>query len=134
MDSICIRSIRQSIEWNYAGQEIVCSSIGFQSSGVNNSNFGAVKHSKIIKFILDAYILKYKNYGTEKLKDLPFGEPENKIFSEIVMDNKKLVYFNNEYFNHSQEYKTNFDINNIQLNNFDNKEMIVRLMEKYKHF
>jgi hypothetical protein len=134
MDSVCIKPISESIEWNYNGEQMMCSSIGFQSSGVNNSNFGAIKNSAIVKVIIDELILKYKILGMEKLLFLPDGWPENPLFSEIVQKNKKLIYFNNEYFHHSQEYKDNFDVNQINLNNFKNSEMIIKLINEDKTF
>lgn len=111
MDSICVKSIEEAIEPNYKGEQIICSPIGFQNSGVNNSNFGAIKNSKIMKLIIDTYFLKYESCSIEELKSFEHGYPETVLFSKIVQENKKLVYFNNEYFNHAEEYKTNFDNN-----------------------
>jgi mannosyltransferase OCH1-like enzyme len=132
MDSICIKSIKEATEWNYKGEELMCSSVGFQHSGVNNSNFGAVKNNTTLKLILDTYILKYKEYGMEKLPHLGFGDPENSIFSKIIQENKKNVYFNNEYFYHTQEFKHGFDVNNLPINNFDARHIILAFMEKGK--
>jgi mannosyltransferase OCH1-like enzyme len=117
MDSICIKSIEESIKFNYKQEQMMCSSIGFQHEGVNNSNFGAIKNSKIVKLILDSYILKYESYEIEKFKSLKDGEPENVLFSRIVQENKNFVYFNNKYFIHSQEYKTKFDTNKMHFKN-----------------
>jgi mannosyltransferase OCH1-like enzyme len=111
MDSICVKPIEKAIEPNYKGEQMICSPIGFQNSGVNNSNFGAIKNSKIMKLIIDTYFLKYESCNIEELISLEDGEPENVLFSKIIQENKKLVYFNNEYFNHAEEYKTNFDNN-----------------------
>jgi mannosyltransferase OCH1-like enzyme len=112
MDSVCIKSIEESIEFNYKQEDMMCSNIGFQHTGVNNSNFGAIKNSQIVKLILDSYILKYESYEIEKFKSLQDGEPENFLFSRIVQENKNFVYFNNEYFCHAEGYKTSFDKNN----------------------
>lgn len=117
MDSVCIKSIEKATEWNYKGEQMMCSSVGFQHEGVNNSNFGSIKNSKIIKLILDSYALKYQSYGMDKLPYLEPGKPENVLFSKIVQENKKLVYFNNEYFIHSEEYKTKFDANWMHFKN-----------------
>jgi mannosyltransferase OCH1-like enzyme len=117
MDSVCIKPIEEAIEWNYKGEQMMCSSIGFQNGGVNNSNFGSIKNSKIVKLILDTYILTYESYDAETFKSLEHGEPENVLFSKIVQENKKLVYFNNEYFSHSEEYKTSFPNNWINFKN-----------------
>lgn len=132
MDSICVKPIEEATGWNYKGEQIMCSSIGFQSSGVNNSNFGAIKNSEIIKLIIDELILIYKSLGMKNLPRLEHGDPENPLFSKIIQQNKKLVYFNNEYFNHTQEYKTDFNINRIHLNNFNGNEMITELINKNK--
>ena len=130
MDSICIKPIEEAISSNYKGEQIMCSSIGFQSPRVNNSNFGAIKNSEIVKLILDSYILEYKNYGMEKLSYLRNGVPENILFSQQIIKNKKLVYFNNEYFSHAEEYKTSFDINDIRLPGFDATNMIISLEKR----
>ena len=50
MDSICIMSIEESLQGQYNNEELVCSPIGFQHYGINSSNFGSIKNSKIILF------------------------------------------------------------------------------------
>jgi hypothetical protein len=111
MDSICVETIQDSIERKYKGEEIVCSPIGFQHYGINSSNFGAVKGSKIIKSIIDSLFLQYKEIKLEEVKNLGFGFPENYTFSEICEENKNLVSFNKDYFSHASEYKTSFNSN-----------------------
>jgi hypothetical protein len=130
MDSICIKPIEEIKGLNYEGIEMVCSPIGFQHVGVNGSNFGSIKNSKIVKLILDAYISEYKEYGMEKLPQLERGIPENMLFSEKIQENEQFIYFNNEYFNHTEEYKTSFDINDIRIHNFDSTNMINSLKNR----
>jgi hypothetical protein len=111
MDSICIETIQDSIDRNYKGEEIVCSPIGFQHSGINSSNFGAIKGSKIVKSIIDSLFLQYKDIRLEDVKTLSFGFPENYTFSMIAKENKHLISFNSDYFSHASEYKTSFNSN-----------------------
>ncbi len=111
MDSICLETIEYSIGKGYKGEELICSSKGFQHSGINNSNFGAIKNSKIIKSIIDSLILQFKDIKIEDVPKLGFGFPENYTFSKIAQDNENLIYFNNKYFSHSEVHKTSFDIN-----------------------
>ena len=111
MDSVCIKTIQDSLDATYNGEDVVCSPIGFQHSGINNSNFGAVKGSKIIKSIIDSLLLKYEETGIDKVKNFSFGFPENHTFSLIAQENKDLISFNSEYFSHASEYKVFFDSN-----------------------
>ena len=111
MDSICVKSITKSIGWNYNEEGIMCSHIGFQSKGINNSNFGAVKNNQIIKLMIDDLILKYTEHGLEELPYLEPGNPSNKIFSKIAKENQEFIYFNSEYFNHTERYRKKFDKN-----------------------
>lgn len=110
MDSVCIESIDNCLYGRYSDQELVCSSIGFQHDGINSSNFGAVKNSKIIKSIIDSLMNQYKNIGIENIPDLPFAIPENLTFSTIAQENKDLIYFNENYFCHSKDFKDGFDL------------------------
>ena len=109
MDSICTQSIDDSLLKNYKDQELICSPIGYQHCGINNSNFGAVKNSKIIKSLIDTLVLKYKNIEIKDISLLPFGYPENIIFSDIALKNKDLISFNNDYFLHSKDFKNMFN-------------------------
>jgi hypothetical protein len=42
---------------------------------------------------------------------LPFGYPENIVFSDIALKNKDLIFFNNDYFLHSKDFKNMFNEN-----------------------
>lgn len=121
MDSICIKPIEETISVDYKQQQMMCSPIGFQNFGVNNSNFGAIKNSEIIKLILDSYILKYKDYGMNKLRYLKQGIPENSLFSNKILENQKFIYFNNQYFIHDNKYKTSFNTNEVHIPDFNGK-------------
>jgi hypothetical protein len=109
MDSICVETIQDSIDKKYNGEDLVCSSIGFQHSGINSSNFAGIKNSKIIKLIIDSLILQYSQADLENVKHFEFGFPENHTFSVIAQENKNLISFNNDYFSHASEYKTFFN-------------------------
>ncbi len=111
MDSICIQSIDEALNEKYNGQEMVCSSIGFQHAGINSSNFGSQKNSKIIKSIIDSLLEEYKNTNLNEVKNFEFGFPENYTFSEIAQSNTESIHFNESYFSHASEYKTLFNSN-----------------------
>jgi hypothetical protein len=68
----------------------------------------------------------------ERLPYLGFGDPENAIFSKIIQENKKSIYFNNEYFYHTQEFKNSFDINNLPINNFNASHIVLAFMKRKK--
>jgi hypothetical protein len=109
MDSICIMSIEESLEGQYNNEELVCSPIGFQHYGINSSNFGSIKNSKIIKSIIDSLFVTYNE--VEDVSSFGFGFPENYTFSNIAEKNQDVVFFNNKYFSHAMEYKTSFNSN-----------------------
>ena len=109
MDSVCINSITEAIRWNYKEEDMMCSRKGFQSNGINNSNFGGVKGSKIIKLMLDSLIVKYSKYTLEELLSLQVGDPTNGLFSKIAEENKEFIFFNSKYFDHTEIYKKKFD-------------------------
>jgi hypothetical protein len=109
MDSICIMSIEESLEGQYDNEELICSPIGFQHCGINSSNFGSIKNSKIIKSMIDSLFVTYNE--VEDVSSFGFGFPENYTFSNIAEKNQDLVFFNNKYFSHAMEYKTLFNSN-----------------------
>jgi hypothetical protein len=109
MDSICIETIQDSMDKKYKGEEVVCSSIGFQHPGINNSNFGAIKNSKIIQSIIYSLCLFYNYTDLKEVNSFNFGWPENHLFSTITQKNKNLISFNNDYFMHSLDYKAFFN-------------------------
>ncbi len=111
LDSICTQSIDDSLLKNYKDEELVCSPMEYQHTGVNNSNFGAVKNSKIIKSLIDALLSQYKTVAVKDIPLLPFGYPENTAFSDIALKNKDLIFFNNDYFLHSKDFKNMFNEN-----------------------
>ena len=108
MDSICLKGIDESLSKSYNEEELVCSPIGFQHYGINNSNFGAVKNSKILKSVIDKLSIMYLDIKPEYVPLLPFGFPENEIFSDITVKNKDLICFEKEYFMHSKDFKNMF--------------------------
>jgi hypothetical protein len=109
MDSTCIQTIQDVIYPKYESQDAVCSPIGFQHYGVNCSNFGAVKNSKLIKLVIDSLILQYNDIKIENIKNFPFAVPENLTFSLTAKKNKEIILFNKDYFSHSSDYKKSFD-------------------------
>jgi mannosyltransferase OCH1-like enzyme len=118
MDSVCIQSIEDSLHKNYNNEEMVCSPKGFQHPGVNNSNFGSKKNSKIIKLMIEQIEEEYKKIKLQDIKNLVFGFPENHIFSNIVQQNQNSIYFNSEYFSHASGYKKAFNSNlDVTINN-----------------
>jgi hypothetical protein len=111
MDSICLKGIDESLSKSYNGEELVCSPIGFQHYGINNSNFGAIKNSKILKSVIDKLSIMYLDIKPEDVPLLDFGFPENQIFADITVKNKDLICFEKEYFMHSKDFKDMFNKN-----------------------
>jgi mannosyltransferase OCH1-like enzyme len=111
MDAVCIKSIDETLLNIYDGKELICSPHGFQHTGIGSSNFGATKNNKIIKEMIDLIILEYKNTDIKDIPNLPFASLENRIISEVAIENKDLIFFNNDYYSHAAEYKTQFHPN-----------------------
>jgi hypothetical protein len=92
----------------------------YDCSGVNNSNFAAIKYSKIMKLIIDDITKKYRKLtlldlfaGCDEGNEVPgkirtFWLGYNQ-YSDIVMQNQKDVCFNFEASIHSQTFKESFD-------------------------
>ncbi len=112
MDSVCTMPIDEMLQNGYKGQELICSPEGFQHTGINSSNFGVVKNSKIIKSIIDSLLLQYDKIKIEDFPKLDFAFPENHTFSEIAKTHKDFIFFNHDYFSHSKDYKTVFNYDN----------------------
>ena len=104
MDSICVMSLDDVMNKFYNNEGIICSGIGFQSPGINNSNFASSVNNKIIKDILEEVLLYYKN-AKKEISSFQPGEPCNGIFSSTMIKNKDSICFNDNYFIHSNDYK-----------------------------
>jgi mannosyltransferase OCH1-like enzyme len=111
MDAICVKSIDETLLNIYDGKELVCSPEGFQHSGIGSSNFGAIKNSKIIKEMIENIMLEYTYTDIKYIPTLPFAYLENRIISEVAIKNKDFIFFNNDYYSHASEYKTDFHPN-----------------------
>lgn len=111
MDSICVQGIDESLLKSYNKQELVCSPVGYQHYGINCSNFGSIKNSKILKSLIESIATEYSNIKKEDVPLLGFAFPENAFFSSIMLENKDLICFNKKYFKHCKEFKTEFDEN-----------------------
>ena len=111
MDAVCVKGIDETLSDVYNGKELVCSPKGFQHGGIGSSNFGAIKNSKIIKQMIDKIILEYKHTDINDIPNLPFASLENRIISDVAIENKEFIFFNNDYYSHASEYKTSFNSN-----------------------
>ena len=103
MDSICILPLDEILNKGYNNQDVVCSPIAFQCEEyeVNNSNFGAVKNSKIIKYILSDISVQ------SNVEYIPNTYWHN--FSNNFIDHSNQIYFDNTYFLHSEDYKIGYN-------------------------
>jgi hypothetical protein len=115
MDSICTMPLDQMIKQYYNGEDIICSSYGFQTKrgGINNSNFATIKNSKTIKLVLDEVILeceKMLEFG-DKFTNIFPGVPVWGCFSSAAIKNKDNICFQDNYFLHSGDFKYRFDLN-----------------------
>jgi hypothetical protein len=115
MDSICTMPLDEMLEKYYNNEDLICSSIGFQTSpsAVNNSNFATTKNSQILKMVLDNTILKCENMlkHNNNLPNLSPGVPVYNCFSNAAVKNKNIVCFQDGYFIHSKDFKDHFDLN-----------------------
>jgi hypothetical protein len=119
MDSVCINPLNEIIENYYAGQDMICTSIGGDlklgptpEGSVNCANFAAVKNSKILKLILDEVTEKcidlIETNQTDQLKIVQ-GVPVWSSFSNITKANKADVLFKDEYCYHNRRFTNYFN-------------------------
>jgi mannosyltransferase OCH1-like enzyme len=113
MDSVCTMPLDSVISQNYNNKEIICSPPGFQigSGYINDSNFAAVKNSKMIKLIINKAIVECENIIRNKKFD-SFLHPGSLVlvnFFDVVIKNKNNILFKNNYFSHSRDYQSTFN-------------------------
>lgn len=114
MDSVAIAPLDESITKSYKGEEIICTSKGFQTGPemLNISNFCAIKNSKIMKFILSEIILECKSMIEFKKPEYNNpGWPALNCFSRVALKNTDDLCFMDNYFSHSDVLKLDFDLN-----------------------
>lgn len=114
MDSVCTMPLDNLISKSYKNEDMICSSIGFQveNNWVNNSNFAAIKNSKIIKLIIDKVILTCKELIDKRYYSI-FKDPGTLAwlnFCNTVLENKNDICFRDDYFLHSKDFKESFDM------------------------
>jgi hypothetical protein len=115
MDSICTVPLNDVISQNYRDEDMISSSVGFQTSfgSINCSNFAATKNSKTIKSILDDAIVECEKMlanGSNLPNNIP-GIPVFNCFSKNAIKNEYGVCYIDNYFSHSKDYKYKFDLN-----------------------
>jgi hypothetical protein len=115
MDSICTVPLNDVISQYYKDEDMISSSIGFQTipKTINNSNFATIKNSKTMKSILDETIVeceKMLENGNNLPNNIP-GIPVWNCFSSNAMKNEYGVCYINNYFIHSKDFKDKFDLN-----------------------
>ena len=114
MDSVCSKPLDKVVAELSVGKEIVCSSQGFQADGndINCSNFGAIARSKnfeeIISLINDEYN-KILDEESVELKNLNPGIPTWLAFNSVNSNNQEALFFNDDYFIHSERLKSEFE-------------------------
>jgi hypothetical protein len=114
MDSIAITPLDDVITKCYKGEDMICTSIGFQTLPdiINISNFAAIKNSKIIKCILDEVISRCKKmieYESIEYND-ESGTPVHECFSSVALKHIESLCFMDDYFYHSNHLKFDFDL------------------------
>jgi mannosyltransferase OCH1-like enzyme len=110
MDSVCCYTIEDMLKEKYKDKDMVCSDKNFQTSGpnpINNSNFGGIKNSFIVKKTIDRIIKQYKEYKVENIETFENLFPILN-FSYFVLENSKNVLFDINYFYHSKDFKDSF--------------------------
>jgi hypothetical protein len=117
MDSVCQIPLNDLIDKYYQGEDMICSKLGYQTlpGYINNSNFAAIKNSKTIKLILDDVLVKSEKILANLLEfktiqNIGHGSPVHSLFSYNTANSKHAICYNNEYFFHSEYFKSKFDI------------------------
>jgi hypothetical protein len=115
MDSICTVPLNDVISQNYKDEDMISSSVGFQTipKTINNSNFATIKNSKTMKSILDDSIVECEKMLANK-NNLPNnipGIPVWNCFSSNAIKNEYGICYIDNYFIHSKDFKDKFDQN-----------------------
>jgi mannosyltransferase OCH1-like enzyme len=115
MDSVCTMPLDDMISKGYNNEDMICSPPSHQTSQglINNSNFGAVKNSKILKIMIYKVIKQCKDI-TENGHFIFFKNPGVIVwhhFCNTAIENKNNINFQNTYFSHSRDYKKTFSPN-----------------------
>lgn len=114
MDSVAITPLDECITKSYKGEEMICTSIGFQAQPeeINISNFAAIKNSKIMRYILEDIISKSEKIIDEKIIEYnnDHGIPVLESFSRVALQHINSLCFMNDYFGHGEDLKLEFDL------------------------
>ena len=115
MDSICTVPLNDVISQNYKDEDMISSSVGFQTipKTINNSNFATIKNSKTMKSILDDAIVECEKMlanGSNLPNNIP-GIPVWNCFSSNAIKNEYGICYIDNYFIHSKDFKDKFDQN-----------------------
>jgi len=115
MDSICTVPLNDVISQNYKDEDMISSSVGFQTipKTINNSNFATIKNSKTMKSILYDSIIECEKMlanGNNLPNNIP-GIPVWNCFSSNAIKNEYGVCYIDNYFIHSKDFKDKFDLN-----------------------
>jgi hypothetical protein len=121
MDSVCTMPLDDMIKKYYNGEDMICSSVGFQTVpfSVNTSNFASIKNSKTLELTIKKSILESEQIlqNNSVLPATGFGAPVWKSFSDSIMENQKIICFQDSYFCHSDFFKNDFQLNSTVLYN-----------------
>ena len=114
MDSVCIMPLDNIVSQMTEGKEIVTSSPGFQTerNEINCSNFGGIPNGQNLTKIIEEAKAKYKQIleeGVFTLKGLHPGIPTWLAFNTVNVANHETIFFNEDYFMHSEIFKIAFD-------------------------
>jgi hypothetical protein len=115
MDSICTVPLNDIISKYYEDEDMISSSVGFQTitKNINNSNFATIKNSKTMKSILDDAIVECEKMlanGSNLPNNIP-GIPVWNCFSSNAIKNEYGICYIDNYFIHSKDFKDKFDQN-----------------------
>lgn len=114
MDSVCKAPLDKVINKYYRGEEMICTEFGYQCPVVNNSNFAAVKNSKILELVLKDTIAEskriMKNTQEYILKSTGKVSYSGYFFSDRILENSNDICWRQDYFIHSKDFKDGFDL------------------------
>jgi hypothetical protein len=114
MDSVCIVPLDDVINKYYNNEDMICTEFGYQCPVVNNSNFAAIKNSKILDLVLKDTIAESKiiiksmeDYINENTGKISYS---GYFFSNRVLEKTNSVCYQQNYFIHSKDFKDGFDL------------------------
>jgi mannosyltransferase OCH1-like enzyme len=130
MDSFCISPMSYVLKDFYKNFDIAVTEED-SNNHTNNANFAAVQSSKVLKDSIDSLLLWYKDNTKKGIGDSIFTRAGSQIhdaFSRSVYNNK-LVCSRTMKASHSSTYKSQFSIDDIQIDYYGKTILYNKLLK-----